>query len=287
MAATGHYAAHTQTAYLGDTEQFLDFIGMHWGKEVTLADLGNLEIADLRALLSDFRSQGLGSASCARKLSSIRAFFSYMECKGLTPPASLGLIQTPKIRQRAPRPLQETDLTKVYEQVKVVDKRAWVNARNGAILLLLYGAGLRISEAISLNALDLDGDVLRVSGKGGKTRVVPILPAVRDAVAHYNTLLPFEHEASSPLFRAIRGGRVSARDIQSLIQHLRGALGLPDSVTPHALRHSFASHLLNHGADLRVIQDLLGHANLSTTQIYTKVQTERLVKTIADFHPRG
>lgn len=287
MAAADHFSRHTQDAYVRDCTQFLDFLTLHWAKEAALSDLATLQIADLRALLSDFRRSGLSSASCARKLSSVRAFFSYLERQGETPPAALGLIQTPKIRQRTPRPLDESDIQKVTNESQTLDKRTWVNARNAAILFLLYGAGLRISEALSLNVEDSDTDVLRVDGKGGKTRVVPILPAVKDAIATYLDLCPFPHEKKAPLFRAIRGGRMNARDVQSTVQTLRSALGLADSVTPHALRHSFATHLLNNGADLRVIQDLLGHANLATTQIYTKVQTDRLVKTIAQFHPRG
>lgn len=287
MAAADHFSRHTQEAYARDCTQFLEFLSLHWGKDPALPDLAALEIADLRSLLSDFRRSGLSSASCARKLSSVRAFFSYLERQGHTPPAALGLIQTPKVRQRTPRPLDERDMHNVTEASQTLDKRAWVNARNAAVLFLLYGAGLRISEALSLNVEDSEDDVVRVKGKGDKTRIVPILPAVKEAIDTYLGVSPYPREAKSPLFRAIRGGRMNARDVQSTVQTLRGALGLADSVTPHALRHSFATHLLNNGADLRVIQDLLGHANLATTQIYTKVQTDRLVKTIAQFHPRG
>lgn len=287
MAATQHFAKHTQDAYLRDTQQALDFFSDHWGGEITLSQLADVSIADLRSLLSYFRREGLSAASCARKLSSLRAFYAHLETLGQTPPAALGLIQTPKIKQRTPRPLQSSDMDRLAAETQGLDKRDWMNARNGAVLLLLYGGGLRIAEALSLNVGDIDGDLVRVQGKGGKTRVVPILPAVLKAIETYVAKAPFAMESGSALFRGLRGGRANARDIQGVVQSLRRALGLPDSVTPHALRHSFATHLLNNGADLRVIQDLLGHANLATTQIYTKVQTDRLIKTINQFHPRG
>lgn len=287
MVATGHFSTHTQTAYLRDTEQALDFLNAYWGQSATIDALAALTISDLRALLSHFRREGLGAASCARKLSSLRAFYGYLEAQGQTPPAALGLIQTPKVRQRTPRPLQQDDMQRLALGAAQNDKRAWINARNAAVLMLLYGAGLRIAEALSLRVEDIDGDVLRVTGKGGKTRMVPLLPTVLEAIGAYLEIAPFSMENGSALFRGVRGGRANPKDIQSLVQNLRRALSLPESVTPHALRHSFATHLLNNGADLRVIQDLLGHANLSTTQIYTKVQTDRLVKTIAEFHPRG
>lgn len=287
MDAAQHFAEHTQDAYLRDTQQALDFFCDHWGGDATLEQLASVSIADLRALLSYFRREGLSAASCARKLSSLRAFYAHLEAQGHAPPAALGLIQTPKIKQRTPRPLQTTDMDRLAQETQTLDKRDWMNARNGAVLLLLYGGGLRIAEALALNVGDMDGDTVRIQGKGGKTRIVPVLPAVLSAIETYVAKAPFAMEPGSALFRGVRGGRANARDIQGVVQILRRGLGLPDSVTPHALRHSFATHLLNNGADLRVIQDLLGHANLATTQIYTKVQTDRLIQTINQFHPRG
>ncbi|MEM6681874.1 MAG: tyrosine recombinase XerC [Pseudomonadota bacterium] len=287
MAATQHYSAHTQAAYLRDTEQFLDFLQEHWACDVTQEALSGLEITDLRALLSHFRRSGMNAASCARKLSSIRAFFNFLERQGHAPPAALGLIQSPRIAQRAPRPLVEQDMRKLTQEAAQTAKEDWINARNCAVLTLLYGAGLRISEALALNVQDIDTDVARVTGKGQKMRLVPLLPIVKQAIEAYLRDMPHPSEPTSPVFRGMRGGRLNARDVQKLVQRLRGALALPDSATPHALRHSFATHLLNNGADLRVIQDLLGHAHLSTTQVYTKVETRRLVHTIETFHPRG
>jgi len=217
----------------------------------------------------------------------MRAFFSFLESKGREPPAALGLVQSPKTATRAPRPLVAAAMAKLAAEAAVQAQQDWVNARNCAIVTLLYGAGLRISEALALNLRDIDGDSLRVTGKGQKMRLVPLLPVVSQAIDAYLEQTPHLSDSASPLFRGIRGGRLNPREVQKLMQRLRGGLGLPDSATPHALRHSFATHLLSNGADLRVIQDLLGHAHLSTTQVYTKVETRRLIQTISDFHPRG
>jgi len=287
MAATQTFSQHTQDAYLRDVEQFLEFLCDHHAQDPTINALCALDIADLRALLSSYRRSGLSAATCARKLSSIRAFFDYLDTQGHPPPAALGLIQTPKIAARAPRPVVESDVRRVEKAIKDADASNWIAARNAAVLMLLYGAGLRISEALGLNCGDIESDMLRITGKGSKTRLVPLLPAVQTAISDYLKRSPYGIEAQQPLFRGKRGGRLNPREVQSLVQRLRGALGLPDSVTPHALRHSFATHLLNNGADLRVIQDLLGHAHLSTTQVYTKVETRRLIDTIETFHPRG
>lgn len=290
MASAGRYAAHTQTAYVNDVAQFLDFLTDYEGGAPTRGTLAAVSIADLRALLSHLRRAGIGAASVARKLSSIRAFYTFLEdTADLAPPPSLALIQTPKQPKRAPRPLDETASQAMTDLARegAPSQDAWVSARDGAVLLLLYGAGLRISEALGLKPLDVESDMLRISGKGGKVRLVPLLPAVRAAIDAYQTQCPFALTADEALFRGVRGKQLNATTVQALVRRLRGALGLADSVTPHALRHSFATHLLNHGADLRVIQDLLGHANLSTTQVYTKVQTQRLFDTIRAFHPRG
>ncbi|MEM7569139.1 MAG: tyrosine recombinase XerC [Pseudomonadota bacterium] len=289
MAASGHFAAHTQTAYVIDTEQFLTFITDHGGGNPSLADLQAITIADLRALLSHWRRSGLGAASCARKLSSVRAFYRYLEDSGVAPPPALALIQTPKLPKRTPRPVDEAASAALTALAREGSKKQapWIGARDCAALMLLYGAGLRISESLALTPADVDGDMLRIVGKGNKTRLVPLLPAVAAAIDAYRTLCPHVLGENDKLLRSVRGRPLGATAVQTLVRQLRGALGLPDSVTPHALRHSFASHLLSHGADLRVIQDLLGHANLSTTQIYTKVETQQLVDTIQHFHPRG
>ncbi|MEO0412313.1 MAG: tyrosine recombinase XerC [Pseudomonadota bacterium] len=289
LETAGHYAGHTQIAYVQDTEQFLDFLTDHQASTPTWAALSEISIADLRALLSHWRRSGLGAASCARKLSSIRAFYRHLEEQGLQAPPALALIQSPKLPKRTPRPLDEKASEALTAMAsKGHDKQDdWISARDGAVLLLLYGAGLRISEALALTPQHLESDMLRIVGKGNKTRLVPLLPAVSAAVDAYEALCPHVLTGDAPLFRSVRGKALGASAVQSVVRKLRSALGLPDSVTPHALRHSFATHLLNNGADLRVIQDLLGHANLSTTQVYTKVQTQRLVDTIKDFHPRG
>ncbi|MGD1954498.1 MAG: tyrosine recombinase XerC [Sphingomonadales bacterium] len=284
LEATDQFSENTRIAYLNDADQLLDFLTDHLGAVPDAADLQALTIADLRALLSHWRREGLSAASCARKLSSVRAFYSFLESQALETPAALGLIQTPKLPKRTPRPLSETDSARLTALEENPD---WQALRDHAVLLLLYGAGLRISEALGLAESDLGGDTIRVAGKGNKTRVVPLLPMVQAAIEAYRKACPYPLSAGDALFRSKRGKVLGATAVQALVRKLRGALGLPDSVTPHALRHSFATHLLNNGADLRVIQDLLGHSSLTTTQIYTKVQTERLVSTIKDFHPRG
>ena len=234
------------------------------------------------------RGSGLGARSLARKLSAVKTFYRWLaEREGLevTPVLSA---RAPKYQRSLPRPLPEDAARAMIGVVGSQDERAWVAARDAAVMTLLYGCGLRISEALSLTANDLPlGDTLRITGKGGKERIVPVIAPARAAVQAYLDILPHPMEPGTPVFRAIRGGPLSARTVQKSMEQDRMALGLPASATPHAMRHSFATHLPSAGGDLRAIQDLLGHASLSTTQVYTAVDTARLMEVYDAAHPRA
>lgn len=286
-------ADKTLEAYTRDIGQFSIFMASHLGKPLTLDDLSDLKAADFRAFLASRRREGASSRSLARHLSAIRSFYRYLEKSGLAENASVGAVQSPKISHSVPKPLSVNAAMKVMDNAEEIahpDAPEWELYRDHAVLLLLYGCGLRISEALDLNVEDApraDQDVMEITGKGGKTRLVPILPKIVDAIEHYRANCPHELTSKTALFRGRRGGRLNARNIQLLIQRLRGALGLPDTATPHALRHSFATHLLSAGADLRSIQELLGHASLSTTQIYTEVDRAHLLNQYEKAHPRS
>ncbi len=246
--------------------------------------------ADYRAFLARRRRDGLAAPSLARGLSGVRSLIRFLEKRGEATSAAVAAIGAPKAPRRLPRPLGVADALSVVSEAGVLADEPLVAARDSAVLALLYGAGLRISEALSLTAAEAPpetGGALRVTGKGGKTRLVPVLPAVGRAVAAYVRLAPFRLAPEGPLFRGVKGGPLSPRIVQLTLQRLRGALGLPETATPHALRHSFATHLLGSGGDLRTIQELLGHANLSTTQVYTSVDAERLVAAWKGAHPRA
>jgi integrase/recombinase XerC len=230
------------------------------------------------------RSESLGSRSLARVLSSLKSFFSFLEREGVL---ASDIIRTPKIPRSLPKALSVVEAKQTLAAVDEMEERPWVAARDMAVIALCYGAGLRISEALALTKADLETDTLRVTGKGGRVRMVPLIVQVRQAVDTYLKLSPFKLWPEDPLFRGVRGGVLSPRLIQLRLEKLRSALGLPPSATPHALRHSFATHLLSKGGDLRSIQELLGHASLSTTQIYTALDTERLLESYASAHPRG
>jgi len=279
---------HTVRAYQTSVRQFLLFLGPHIGGAVTEAALGGLARSDFRAFLSARRAGGASQAAVARDVAAIRDFFRFAaDNAGVDPPGLVGLI-SPKVARRAPRPLGMGEATRLIEAAADEPETAWIAARDNAILHLLYGAGLRISEAVGLPASVLPmGETIAVRGKRMKTRIVPILPQVRDAVEQYVKLLPWPVAHGEPLFRGAKGGPLDPGMIRLGVRRARVALGLPSTATPHALRHSFASHLLARGADLRAIQELLGHASLSSTQVYTAVDAAHLLDVYRHTHPRA
>ncbi len=281
----------TVEAYADCVGRYLGFLQQHRGEAPTLGDLADTPAADVRAYLA-YRRQGprpLSPRSISQSLSAIRGFHRYLDRRHGAANAALELVRGPRVKPSAPRPVSEDQARGlIWEAQSDPDREGWETARDSALLTLLYGCGLRISEALSLTRADAPlGTSLRVLGKGSKTRVVPVLPVVAEAVEAYVAALPFPLEPKAPLFRAKRGGPYSPRHAQALMQALRGRLGLADSATPHALRHSFATHLLGAGADLRSIQELLGHASLSTTQRYTGVDAAGLMAAYAKAHPRA
>jgi integrase/recombinase XerC len=280
----------TVEAYARDMAQFSAFLTDHLGGEPDLMELSILPAADFRSFLAARRNAGVESRTLMRQLSAVRSFFRHLEKNGVLRNASLAAIRGPKLSHAVPRPLSVLSAKRLCDDdLHGPDQPQWVAARDRAVLLLLYGCGLRISEALGLTRRDapLDTDVLSVLGKGGKTRIVPILPLVQDAIRQYLDLCPMPLGPGDPLFIGVRGRRLKPRIIQLLIARLRSALGLPGNATPHALRHSFATHLLSSGADLRSIQELLGHASLSTTQIYTEVDRRHLIEQYRKAHPRA
>jgi integrase/recombinase XerC len=282
-------SANTLEAYERDTRQFLRFLTTHVGGPATIKDVSALRPADLRAFLAFRRKQGAGARSLGRHLAGLRSFLRHLERKGLVNAAGAGAIRSPKQPKSLPKPLSGTQAITVVSQEAQMNEEPWIAARDAAVLTLLYGCGLRISEALDLTPSVFAGNPtsLRITGKGAKTRLVPLLPVVGEAVATYVKLCPYHLEAGEPLFRGARGGKLQPAIIQREMQRLRSALGLPDSATPHALRHSFATHLLGSGGDLRTIQELLGHASLSTTQVYTGVDAARLLDVYERAHPRA
>jgi integrase/recombinase XerC len=287
LGAVRRLAAKTLEAYQRDLGQFVTFLAGHTGGAVSLASLGEMRAADLRAFMAMRRQDSVEARSLARSLSAIKSFFRYLEREGVLSTEALNTVRTPKTKKSLPKALTVTEAKATIATTDEMEDRPWVAARDMAVLSLCYGAGLRISEALSLSRADLEGPALRVTGKGGKTRLVPLIDPVRQAIETYLKLCPFPLTPSQPLFRGVKGGVLSPRIIQLRMQNLRSALGLPPSATPHALRHSFATHLLGRGGDLRAIQELLGHASLSTTQIYTAVDTERLLDAYRAAHPRS
>ena len=282
-------AAHTVEAYTSDLAGFLGFIAGYTERAVTLKALSKLRAQDIRAFIAQRRRDGVSDTSIARLLSSIKALYRWLDRAHGLPNAEIHYLQGPKRKARLPRPVS-VDVAKdmIALADEDPDKAPWVGARDAAVLSLLYGAGLRISEALSLTGKDAEmPERLRIKGKGGKVRILPIIPAVREAVTEYAALCPYDLKKTEALFRGVKGGPLNPRMIQGLVQNLRGQLGLPSTATPHALRHSFATHLLANGADLRAIQTLLGHASLSTTQVYTGIDSVRLKKVHAAAHPRG
>ncbi len=278
LKAERRLSAKTLEAYSRDLTQFGAFVMDYQGQAASVADLAALTASDFRSFLAKRRNDEIQSRSLARQLSAIRSFFRHAERTNQFKCASLAAVRSPKISHSVPRPLTEEQAFKIVSENVLEQSEAWINARDQAVLCLLYGCGLRISEALSLTVKQSEENPLVITGKGGKTRLVPLVPAAVDAIASYRKLAPMPLLPSTALFRGAKGGTLSPRIIQLLIERLRGAMNLPDSATPHALRHSFASHLLGNGADLRVIQDLLGHASLSSTQIYTEVNRKHLLE---------
>jgi integrase/recombinase XerC len=293
LRAERRLSPKTLEAYARDLRQCLDFLCLHWGERVTLARFAALEAADVRAFMAMRRADEVAGRSLMRALAGLRSFGRFLEREGKGKLGALSAIRAPKVAKSLPKPIQMDSAKRLAD----ADERAsetretWVLARDAAVMALLYGSGLRISEALGLKRRDVprpgEGDVLIVTGKGNKTRMVPVLHNVLTLIADYVALCPYPLPAEGPIFVGARGGQLSPRIIQLAMERLRGALGLPDSATPHALRHSFATHLLSRGGDLRAIQELLGHASLSTTQVYTGIDTERLLEVYTSTHPRS
>ncbi len=280
----------TIEAYRRDVLQFLAFLAEHLGGAPTLKNLEALTPADVRAFMAARRADGIGSRSLMRMLAGMRAFARHLEKTGKGRISALAAVRAPKIAKTLPRPLPVSGAKSVADpHIAAGDGRApWIHARDAAVLGLLYGCGLRISEALGLKRAEFGPrDVLTVLGKGRKQRIVPLIPAVANLITDYIALCPYDLAETGPLFVGAKGGPLSPRIVQLAMARLRGALGLPETATPHALRHSFATHLLARGGDLRSIQELLGHASLSTTQIYTEVDAERLVEAYRAAHPRA
>lgn len=278
---------HTVRAYVATAHRVIDFLGRYRGEEIAAAGLLGVGAADLRAFLADRRGQGLGASSAARELSGVRAFLAYAaEQQGQH--AQLPRTRAPKRPRTLPRPAAPDEAMDLAENAAEAASEPWIGARDLAILLLLYGAGLRVAEALSLTARTLPiGQTLRVTGKRSKTRVVPVVPAVREAIDDYVRQCPYPLQGDASLFVGARGGPLNPDLVRRAVAAARRRLGLPDTLTPHALRHSFATHLLARGADLRALQELLGHASLSSTQIYTAVDAARLLDVYRHAHPRA
>ena len=279
----------TLEAYECCTRAYVSFLEGHRGETIALADLGEVSAAELRAYLASRRAghHPLSPRSLSQALSAIRSFHRFLDRRLATPNGAIALVRGPRIRPGAPRPVSEAQARALIAEAPKEGAPAWRGVRDQAVLTLLWACGLRISEALALQRSDAPlPQSLRVHGKGGKTRLVPVLPLVQEQVQAYLRVLPFSLEPENALFRADRGGPLRPRQVQGLVQRLRGRLGLSERATPHALRHAFATHLLGAGADLRSIQELLGHASLSTTQRYTAVDAARLLDAYADAHPR-
>lgn len=281
LARDRRRSAHTVRAYAATAERLIAFLQGHWGGPVDAAMLAGISATDLRAFLAHRREAGLANASAARELSAVRAFLDFA---GIEAPRLRG----PRTGKTVPRPISPDEVVALAEDVAEFAAEPWIGTRDWAVLLLLYGAGLRIGEALSLTGAILPlGTTLTVTGKRDKTRVVPLLPPVRAAIDAYVAQQPWGTARDAPLFRGAKGGPLSAAIVRRAVQAARGRLGLGDRTTPHALRHSFATHLLGRGADLRSLQALLGHASLSSTQIYTAVDAAHLLDVYRNAHPHG
>src|SRR6516165_236853 len=293
LRAERRLSPKTLEAYARDVRQCLDFLCEHFGTRMTLARFSQIEATDIRAFMAMRRANDIAGRSLMRTLAGLRSFGRFLEREGKGKLGALSAIRAPKVGKTLPKPLQMTAAKRLVatDALSGETRERWILARDAAVMALLYGSGLRISEALALKRGTVPrpgkGDVLVVTGKGNKTRMVPVLQNVLALVADYVAICPHHLPPEGPIFVGARGGALSPRIIQLTMERLRGALGLPDSATPHALRHSFATHLLSRGGDLRAIQELLGHASLSTTQIYTGIDTERLIEVYRNTHPRG
>ncbi|RDD62927.1 tyrosine recombinase XerC [Ferruginivarius sediminum] len=283
-------SAHTRNAYARDLNAFLAFVSDHLGDAPGLRDLETLSVADIRAWLAARAAQGLQRSSTARAMSTVRNFFTWLARQGRAENPAVKAVKMPRLPRHVPKALSESETRKVLDAVEELASAPWVAKRDVAVMLLLYGCGLRVGEALSLTRREApkpEDEILVVTGKGNKQRRVPLLPIVGQAAQAYIADCPHILPAEEPLFRGTRGGPLSARRMQERLQQIRGLLGLSDSATPHALRHSFATHLLSAGGDLRAIQELLGHASLATTQRYTAVDTSGLSRVYEKAHPRA
>jgi integrase/recombinase XerC len=281
-------AENTVTAYAGDVSEFLVFITSHKGESQGLGALSKITISDMRAWMANSRGSGVGPRSLARKLSAVKVFYRWLAAREGFEPTAVLLTRSPKFTKKLPRPLAIDAARDMIETVEMQSLEPWVAARDAAVVTLLWGCGLRISEALGLKGIDAPlPQVMRITGKGGKERIVPVVKAARAAVDAYVKACPHILTDDGPLFRGVRGGVLSPRAIQKAMASARMQLGLPATATPHALRHSFATHLLNAGGDLRTIQELLGHASLSTTQAYTAIDTARLLDVYDNAHPKA
>lgn len=288
LASLRDAADATVDAYGRDLTDFLGFQAEYQGDTLGPSALREMQARDMRAWMAAQRSRGVGARSLARRLSAVKAFYRWWADRDGFDATAVLSMRAPKHTRRLPRPLSVDGARDMIDTVGQQDARDWVAARDIAIVTLLYGCGLRRSEALSLTASVLPlTDTLRVRGKGGKDREVPVLPAARTAVARYARLCPHDLAKGTPLFRGIRGGPLNGRQVAKVMEQARLQLGLPATATPHAMRHSFATHLLDAGGDLRAIQELLGHASLSTTQAYTAVDTARLMEVYAAAHPKA
>ena len=282
---------HTVAAYLRDVTQFIAFLAEHSEQEVSLASFNTLKAMDVRSFLAKRRNvEATQSRSLARSLSGLRSFTRYLSEKNYPVSAAFKIVNSPRIPKSLPRPMSQNDALQMIALAGDMSSNKWENLRNQALLVLIYGCGLRISEALDLSYDDRpkpDNISIRIMGKGKKQRDMPILPLIENAIRQYIQAAPFNFKDDDPLFRGVRGGRFSARQAQMIVEKCRRSMGLPDTVTPHAFRHSFATHLLAAGGDLRTIQELLGHASLSSTQIYTEIEDTELGRIYKKAHPRS
>lgn len=288
LAHERRLSVNTLDGYARDITAFMIFLSQHLGFPPGLRDLETLRSVDFRSYLADMGHRGLSRTSTSRAVSTLRSFFRFLDRRSIITNAAISTIRTPKVPKSVPKALDEAEALEVMDAIGELTDKPWVGLRDTAVMMLLYGCGLRIGEALGLNRHDVPKEgVMRVRGKGNKERIVPVLPVVADAVAAYLEACPFERGEDGPLFFGVQGKRLNARAIQERMQKLRIYLGLPETATPHALRHSFATHLLAGGGDLRTIQELLGHASLSTTQRYTDVDSARMQSVYNTAHPRA
>ena len=285
-AATGNLASNTRSAYYSDLTDFFKFLAEYQNETANLLTVENLKISDIRAWQAKLRTMNSGARSSARKLSSLKSYIRWLSKHRKFDATHILSLKSPKFSKKLPRPLEPIEAKAVLRECESASTDSWIVARDTAVLILLYGCGLRISEALNLRAQEIPlSKSIRIAGKGGKVRLVPVLKIAQSAVNQYVELCPFELDRDEKIFRGVRGKPLSPKIIQNKMKLVRHLLGLPASATPHTLRHSFATHLLSNGGDLRTIQELLGHASLSTTQIYTAVDSVRLMEVYSKTHP--